>query len=189
MVTAAAIHCPPRPLSKNVTFLQCADFSKVLQTFQKARSELGEILSAFEFLDKESLDLSVRVHEDVSNPLQDDSERFYMVVETSGSNERHDNEKLENFLESAMESGIITNGAVAQDGSQFRAFWRIREGIPEALTTYKAMYKYVSKKQEWRSYYHSAASRFLSGSSAFSIFKKRKGRKKKQQLTLSFSRT
>jgi D-2-hydroxyglutarate dehydrogenase len=142
MVTAAAIHCPPRPSSKNVTFLQCADFSKVLETFQKARAELGEILSAFEFLDKESLELSQRVHEDVNNPLEDDSERFYMVVETSGSNEKHDYEKLEIFLESAMESGIITNGAVAQDGSQFNAFWRIREGIPEALTTYKAMYKY-----------------------------------------------
>ena len=49
-----------------------------------------------------------------------------------------------------MESGIITNGAVAQDGSQFNAFWRIREGIPEALTPYKAMYKYVSEEEQKR---------------------------------------
>lgn len=142
LVTAAAIHCPPRPVAKNVTFLQCTSFTKVLDTFRRAREELGEILSAFEFLDKESLDLALRVHKDLKNPLSDNSESFYMVLETSGSNERHDNEKLEAFLESAIESDLITNGAVAQDGSQFQAFWRIREGVPEALTTYKAMYKY-----------------------------------------------
>merc|ERR1711977_388969 len=85
---------------------------------------------------------ALRVHKDLKNPLSDNSESFYMVLETSGSNERHDNEKLEAFLESAIESDLITNGAVAQDGSQFQAFWRIREGVPEALTTYKAMYKY-----------------------------------------------
>ena len=144
LVTAAAIHCPPRPSSKQVTFLQCKSFGKVLDTFKKAKAELGEILSAFEFLDKESLDLSLRVHEDLVNPLGSDAqpEQFYMVLETSGSNEAHDYQKLEAFLESALESDIITNGAVAQDGQQFKAFWGIREGIPEALTTYKAMYKY-----------------------------------------------
>jgi len=150
LVTAAAIHCPPRPLFKNVTFLQCRSFPDVLSTFQRARAELGEILSAFEFLDKESLDLSLRVHTDLKNPLDggggadsEEGERpFYIVLETSGSNEAHDNEKLHSFLESAMEADMVTNGAVAQDGSQFQSFWRIREGVPEALTSYKAMYKY-----------------------------------------------
>ncbi len=69
LVTAAAIHCPPRPTAKNVTFLECRSFADVLGTFQRAKAELGEILSAFEFLDKESLDLSLRVHKDLKNPL------------------------------------------------------------------------------------------------------------------------
>ncbi|QDZ18998.1 FAD-binding domain-containing protein [Chloropicon primus] len=142
LVTAAAIHCPPRPKAKNATFLACATFSKVLETFRKAKADLGEILSAFEFLDKESLDLAVGTYEDVKSPLPGSPERFYVLLETSGSNEDHDNEKLHAFLEAALESGAISDGAVAQDGTQLKAFWRIREGVPEALNTHKAMYKY-----------------------------------------------
>ena len=127
LVTAAAIHCPPRPKSKNVTFLQCDSFPKVLETYRKAKSDLGEILSAFEFLDKESLDLATSVYEDIKSPLRETSKKFfYVVLETSGSNEGHDNEKLQTFLESALASGTITDGAVAQDGTQFKVRRRTR---------------------------------------------------------------
>lgn len=127
LVTAAAIHCPPRPKSKNVTFLQCDSFPKVLETYRKAKSDLGEILSAFEFLDKESLDLATSVYEDIKSPLRETSRKFfYVVLETSGSNEGHDNEKLQTFLESALASGTITDGAVAQDGTQFKVRRRTR---------------------------------------------------------------
>lgn len=142
LVTTAAIHCPPRPKAKNATFLSCDSFPRVLETFRMAKADLGEILSAFEFLDKESLDLATRTFADVKNPLEGSSDGFYVLIETSGSDEAHDAEKLQSFLESSLEAGAITNGAVAQDVTQFRAFWRVREGVPEALNTHGAMYKY-----------------------------------------------
>ncbi|KAL5988653.1 D-2-hydroxyglutarate dehydrogenase, mitochondrial [Asimina triloba] len=41
-----------------------------------------------------------------------------------------------------MESGLISDGVVAQDINQASSFWRIREGITEALTKAGAVYKY-----------------------------------------------
>lgn len=66
-----------------------------LQVFVRARQKLGEILSAFEFFDQQALDLTLKHLEGVRNPLPDTQTPFYLVVETSGSNEEHDNEKLQ----------------------------------------------------------------------------------------------
>ena len=66
-----------------------------LQVFVRARQKLGEILSAFEFFDQQALDLTLKHLEGVRNPLPDTETPFYLVVETSGSNEEHDNEKLQ----------------------------------------------------------------------------------------------
>ena len=142
LVTAAAISCPPRPRSSHAAFLSCASFAGVLETYRGARADLGEILSAFEFLDRESLDLATGTFAGVKSPLPGAGEPFYVLLETSGSSEAHDREKLEGFLERAMAEGAIANGAVAQDGAQSKAFWRVREGVPEALNTRNATYKY-----------------------------------------------
>lgn len=56
---------------------------------------MGEILSAFEFLDQQALELTLEQLPDVRNPLPDASGPFYLLVETSGSNATHDYEKLE----------------------------------------------------------------------------------------------
>ena len=50
------------------------------------------------------------------NPIGDHS--FYMIIETSGSTEPHDEEKLNEFLEKAMSQGVITDGTVAETSSQ-----------------------------------------------------------------------
>ena len=55
------------------------------------------------------------------------------MVETSGSNAEHDGAKLEAFLEDAQGSGIVTDGTLAQDGSQAAAIWGLRESISEGL--------------------------------------------------------
>lgn len=41
-----------------------------------------------------------------------------------------------------MEDGLISDGVIAQDINQASSFWRIREGVPEALMKAGAVYKY-----------------------------------------------
>ncbi|KAL3701373.1 hypothetical protein R1sor_019395 [Riccia sorocarpa] len=142
VVTKVSILTPPKLASVNVAFLACEDYVSCQKTFTEAKQQLGEILSAFEFLDRHSLELVLKHHDGTRDPLPDSKESFYLVVETTGSNESHDKEKLEEFLQSAMEKELIKDGAVAQDITQADSFWKVREGIAEATIKAGAVYKY-----------------------------------------------
>lgn len=45
---------------------------------------------------------------------------FFILIETSGSNSTHDQEKLNNFLECVMASGLVTDGTVATDDKKIK---------------------------------------------------------------------
>ncbi|KAE8604471.1 hypothetical protein XENTR_v10014717 [Xenopus tropicalis] len=69
VITAVSILCPRKPKSVNLALLGCESFSRVLQVFTLCRDHLGEILSAYEFQDLESMRV-VQTHLKLSNPLQ-----------------------------------------------------------------------------------------------------------------------
>jgi len=86
---------------------------------------LNEILSAFEFVDAEAMS-SVTAHLRVSNPVSPSS--FYVLLETSGSNAAHDEDKLHTFLDAVMSSGLVTDGILATVPSKIkvRLFFTLR---------------------------------------------------------------
>jgi hypothetical protein len=100
VVTKVALQCPPKPRSVQVAFAAVDSYRSVLKVLKEARYQLGEILSAFEFLDS----VSMAVVEEqlgagspgVRSPLGQ-KYPFYVLVETSGSDEGHDQEKLDRF--------------------------------------------------------------------------------------------
>ncbi|XP_054469964.1 D-2-hydroxyglutarate dehydrogenase, mitochondrial isoform X1 [Anoplopoma fimbria] len=139
VITAVSILCPRKPKSVNVVFLGCETFEQLLKTFQLSRGMLGEILSAYEFLDSECMRL-LNTHLKLTNPISDCP--FYVVIETSGSDPTHDGEKLHNFLEEAMTSSLVTDGTVATEDSKIKALWSMRERVTEALTHDGFTYKY-----------------------------------------------
>ncbi|XP_062438526.1 D-2-hydroxyglutarate dehydrogenase, mitochondrial isoform X5 [Rhea pennata] len=117
----------------------CQSFTQVLKTFTTCRAMLGEVLSAFEFMDDRCMDL-VKRHLKLSSPVAESP--FYVLIETSGSNSTHDEEKLNNFLEQVMTSGLVTDGTVATDEKKIKMLWSLRERITEALTHEGYVYKY-----------------------------------------------
>jgi FAD/FMN-containing dehydrogenase len=140
MITAISIHCPQRSQATNVAYFGLESFDKVQQAFAEAKGMLGEILSAFELMDGRSQNLYNRAS---GNKLPLEAEHpFYCLVETSGSNSDHDQEKLDSFLEHVMGEEIVSDGVVAQDQTQFQELWRCREGVPEHLGHWGGVYKY-----------------------------------------------
>uniref|UniRef100_UPI0029533A67 D-2-hydroxyglutarate dehydrogenase, mitochondrial-like n=1 Tax=Panthera onca TaxID=9690 RepID=UPI0029533A67 len=69
VITAVSILCPPKPRAVSVAFLGCPGFSEVLQTFTTCKGLLGEILSAYEFMDAECMWL-VTHHLRLASPVQ-----------------------------------------------------------------------------------------------------------------------
>ncbi|KAK9678386.1 hypothetical protein RND81_11G207800 [Saponaria officinalis] len=142
IVTKVSILTPPKLAATNLAFLACNDYLSCQKLLLEAKRKLGEVLSAFEFLDSHAMDLVLNNLDGLRNPLPPEIHNFYVLIETTGSDESYDREKLETFLFRSMESGLISDGTIAQDINQASSFWRIREGIPEALMKSGAVYKY-----------------------------------------------
>ena len=139
LVTAVSILCAPQPKAVNLAFLGCESWDAVLRTAATAREHLSEVLSALEFLDAPAMRCSERGL-GLKNPISD--QPFYVLVETHGSNDDHDSEKLNGFLEAAMESGHVVDGTVAQDRTQLNKIWHLRESLASALKEDGHVYKY-----------------------------------------------
>lgn len=140
IITGVSIICPQRSKAINVAFFGLESYEKVQKAFQEAKGQLSEILSAFELMDNGSQGL-VQSMSNSKRPLENEHP-FYCLIETSGSNSEHDNEKLEAFLEHVMENEIVADGVVAQDETQVKSLWHWREGISEASGHFGGVYKY-----------------------------------------------
>ena len=93
-------------------FIGVEKFTTVLKVFQESRKSLAEILSAFEFMDAASMEVITKSLK-LTSPVAEFP--FYILIETSGSNGSHDEEKLNTFLEGMMESGLVSDGTVATE--------------------------------------------------------------------------
>lgn len=92
-----------------------------MKAFHLAKKELGEILSSFEMMDKLSLDVSIEAF-GLKSPLTTkiDGHDFYVLMETSGSNVNHDEEKLTSFVEKALADNIIEDGTLTSDPTKVK---------------------------------------------------------------------
>lgn len=88
-----------------------------MKTFLLAKQQLGEILSSCEMIDAQSLECSTKPF---NHPSPIPEYPFYMLIETSGSRVEHDEEKLHDFLNNSMESGIVLDGTTTNESRKMR---------------------------------------------------------------------
>ncbi|PVV03018.1 hypothetical protein BB560_002516 [Smittium megazygosporum] len=129
IVTGVSILAARRPSSVNASILGANSYEDVRHLFKQAKSELSEILSAFEFWDSESMTLTLNYNK--FSPPFETLYPFYVLIETSGSNTEHDEK-----------SNLAQNGILAQDKSQFRKLWDYREKMPQAIFATGYAYKF-----------------------------------------------
>ena len=60
------------------------------------------------------------VHENLGLTIPLEDYPFYVLIETSGSEATHDEEKLNNFLEHVMGQEIVCDGTIAADYTKFQ---------------------------------------------------------------------
>lgn len=141
VITRLALLLSPKPMSTNTVFLACNSYSDVVSTLIHAKQSLGEILSAYEFLDQTVFNILMKHLPGISNPFQSNY-NFYVLLETSGHCSVYDTERVQGFLEKSFLNKLVVDGVIAQNGTQANDLWKIREGT--ALATRKAA-KYLYK--------------------------------------------
>lgn len=145
VVTGVSILAAPAPNSSNNVILALPKFDNVLPLFKEVKRQLSEILSAFEFFDRNAYDLSAKHNQGRAlNPEDVEGAECFVLVETSGGKKEHDEEKLNSLLESLLEADqpLINTGVLAQSPSQFASLWAIREGLTESVSKEGKAYKY-----------------------------------------------
>ncbi|KAG5504405.1 hypothetical protein JKF63_04856 [Porcisia hertigi] len=158
VVTRAAIQLYPYPKSKQLAMFRLMNFESVLELYQLANSHLAECLSAFEVMDGESLAMSPAKEVPYERTSKNDvfrmgrdftSAYFCVLVETNGSNEEHDFDKLSGFVEAAqtklgdqLSGGGQYEPILSQSASQTEQLWALREGVPVHLSSSGLIYKY-----------------------------------------------
>lgn len=143
VITKVALCCPSVSRSTNIGLFSCPTFDSVTELLKLAKQHLGEIVSAFEYLDQESVDIALEMLPELKcRPSKGPDRMYYVVLETRGSNLDHDRDKLEGFLEAAMDSGHVVDGTLAQNASELKHVWELRESVTEALRRRGATYKY-----------------------------------------------
>lgn len=78
-------------------------------------------MSAFEFMDSHSM-VVAKENLKLKSPIGDFP--FYVLIETSGSNGSHDEEKLSQFLEHVTSSEIVQDGTVATEPTKIQV-WQL----------------------------------------------------------------
>ncbi|XP_062559521.1 D-2-hydroxyglutarate dehydrogenase, mitochondrial isoform X2 [Armigeres subalbatus] len=128
VITRVAIACPASTTTQNVLFLGIEKYESVLRTFLEGKKRLGEILSSCELIDNDALQCCI-THAKTYSPIKEYP--FYMLIETTGSNAVHDEQKVNDFLEELLVSGLVGDGVVTKDPSKIKDLWQLRERIPD----------------------------------------------------------
>uniref|UniRef100_A0A146MBK1 D-2-hydroxyglutarate dehydrogenase, mitochondrial n=1 Tax=Lygus hesperus TaxID=30085 RepID=A0A146MBK1_LYGHE len=141
IVTQAVLQCPIRPRSVNLAFLTLKNFSGVLSTFALAKRNLCETLSSCEMMDATSLwylenKLGLKV------PLEHDPNTFFMFIETHGSREDHDEEKMSAFVQDVIDKGFVSDGITTNEPARMSNLWQLRERAAEASCKEDYLYTY-----------------------------------------------
>jgi FAD/FMN-containing dehydrogenase len=132
IVTGAVLKLFPLPRSTATAWAAASSPQAALELLALLRQHCGDRVSAFELISRNCLDLVLRHIPGTRDPLAG-SHAWYVLTELG--DERHGGAvrgDLEQALAAAMDSGLVTDAAIAENQAQAQALWRLRETIPEA---------------------------------------------------------
>ena len=131
IITAAALKLFSPPAETGTALMIVDSPAAALALLAQARSQLGEMVSAFELMHRQSYDFLAEKLPEIRQPF-DAPPEWSVLIDVGVSGGIDPSEALETLFASGMEAGLVHDGLIAQNRQQADDFWRIREMIPEA---------------------------------------------------------
>ncbi|WP_237218139.1 FAD-binding oxidoreductase [Rugosibacter aromaticivorans] len=130
LITAATLKLFPQPREKATAWVAVVSPLAAVRLLGSLRAVVGDNVTAFELVDRTSLELVLQHMPRTRAPLQG-QHNWHVLVELSGAcNHLHD--ILEQALQAGIEAGHIIDAVLAQSEAQRHALWALRENISEA---------------------------------------------------------
>lgn len=129
IITAAVMKLYPLPISQWTTLVAVDDIVSTIALLNLFQKRATSLLTGFEMMTKESLDLNEKHFPQMANPLQGEPPYTVLVELSDYESEAHVRQLLESILEEAFETELISDAVIASNLSQANAFWQMREHI------------------------------------------------------------
>ena len=131
VITAATVKLYPMPKATLTAWAAVPSVEESVRLLILAHHALGAGLTGFEMMGRFSLSLVARHFPHLRLPFKESP--FCVLLENSDhESEQHARAQFERLLEMAIDEGCVTDAVVAENLTQARQLWRIRESIPLA---------------------------------------------------------
>lgn len=131
IITAARLRLFPQPKEVVTALLDVASPEIALILLRRLQTVFGEMISAFELIDRTGLDFLNETMPDLPLPPTGHS-KWLALIEVGGGLGSMMQARFEQELGAIMEEGLVSDGHIAQSESQRQTIWQMRESIPEA---------------------------------------------------------
>lgn len=135
VITAVTLKLYPLPVAQRTAMLALNSLGDAVTFLSKARAGFGASLTGFEVMAGPVLQAVVRLFDQQRIPFEGESAQspWFALLELSDSESaEHAQARFEEVLGQAIEDGLVQDAAIAQNVTQSKAFWHLRESIPLA---------------------------------------------------------
>jgi FAD/FMN-containing dehydrogenase len=132
IITAAVMKLHPQPAARVTALAALASPHEALEFFALAQRCAGPLLTGFELMSDFCLRLVGKHFPHMRYPFEQPHAQIVLVELSDNESEEHARALFEQMMEQALESGLVEDAVVAENLSQSRAFWDLREHIPLA---------------------------------------------------------
>jgi len=131
IITGAVLKLFPRPRAVETAFIGLPSPEAALDLLSLVQTCTGGGATSFELMARAGIDMAIRHGTAMRDPLQG-RHAWYVLLQLSSQNAQGLRAVMESVLAEAVEQGLIEDATIADSLEQARAFWRIREFLPDA---------------------------------------------------------
>lgn len=132
IITAATMKLYPQPAARLTAWAAVPSMQAAVALLGLAHQHLGAGLTGFEVMGQFALSLVDKHFSQLRVPLFKDAPWCVLLENSDHESETHAREQFERLLETAFGQGCVSDAVVAENLSQAKSLWHIRESIPLA---------------------------------------------------------
>ncbi|MDO5087504.1 MAG: FAD-binding oxidoreductase [Comamonadaceae bacterium] len=132
IITAATLKLYPQPAARLTAWAAVPSMQAAVDLLGLAHQHLSAGLTGFEVMNQFALSLVDKHHAHLRVPLWRESPWCVLLENSDDESEEHARARFEALLEAALEQGCVSDAVVAENLTQAKNLWHIRESIPLA---------------------------------------------------------
>jgi len=134
VVTRVVLRLHGKPSSVCTALCAIPSYGHVVEVLVQAKARLGGALSAFEVMWPDFYAFATT--QVPGRPPLPANGAYHVLIETMGTDQAHDQEVLQGWIEACLEEGLVGDAVVAQSLREVQAIWAIRDASGEMKTKF-----------------------------------------------------